>query len=153
MHLLFLFTLSSFYVGMIFMAGAKMPPPAELKDTSVCTHKASFYPYWSLQMKSPDEKSAMCRACMDTDCRFSYCCDYLHHNEESPKFPKIIADPLWSCWLILKELLLFFHSSKSAHRLELNKLGLLSVFFFTAVYHKVENMKFFQYSQKCCCFS
>lgn len=39
-------------------------------------------------MKSPDEKNAMCQACTDTDGRFSYCCDYLHHNDESRKSQK-----------------------------------------------------------------
>lgn len=63
--------------------------PAELKrpQCALTNHLVSFFIIAGDVMKSPDEKDVMCQACMDTNCLFSCCCDYLQHNE-SVKFPK-----------------------------------------------------------------
>lgn len=54
-------------------------------------------------MKSLDEKDAICRVCMDTDCCFSCRCDYWQHNVREPEVSKTFAQLLWSIWLFLKE--------------------------------------------------
>ena len=106
----FLFTLSPFYSGIMFMAGAKTASPAELKRPQYAptNHFLSLFNIAGEYMRSPDKKDVMCRACTDTVCRFSCWCDYLQHNEEASEVSQRVAQPLWSSWLILKESGFFF---------------------------------------------
>lgn len=88
-------------------------------------------------MKSPDEKNAMCQACMDTDGRFSYCCDYLHHNDKSLKSKKNLKCRPTLIQLSYLKRFLSSQSLKSACRLVLNKIWLFSFFFLSLyIFHK-----------------